>query len=332
MSLTSMRSFFTTLALFSFLHVDAQTTIANGGFENWDNVGAANEEPTDWNSNKSGGGLAPSGPQTCFQSSDAHSGNYSAKIETKYYIIAVVNGNMTTGKVQAPSVQKSEGFLEASDANRMAFTGRPDSLVGWYKYTQATSGSNANAEKGKVIAWLHSGTFYDPPTPVNNNHPDSSANKIAVAEFYTDAADQTTWKRFSVPFDYSSAATPAYIMINITSSADQNTVAPGATGTGSILLLDDMEVVYNPTRIEEVQKEKIAIVQNRHQLKIDLSQQTFRKGNFLLMDLSGKVIADYELKTNQHNQVTLTDVSSGIYFYQLNIEGQKVQSDKLLIQ
>jgi PKD repeat protein len=243
-----MKKIFTTLLLSTSAFVFGQTQIANAGFENWDNVGSGTEEPTSFNSNKTGTGLASSGPQTCSRATSPHSGTYCARVETKYYIFAVVNGNVTSGVVEAPSTNKAEGFLSATAANsaRIAFTGRPDSLVGWYKYTQATSGTGATAEQGKVRVILHTGDYYDPETPVASNHPNMSANKVGDALFVSPAANQATWKRFSVPFAYAVGTAPAYVMVNVTSSNNQLTVAPGSSGTGSIMFLDDLEMIYNP--------------------------------------------------------------------------------------
>lgn len=243
-----MKKIFTTLFLAMGAFAFGQTQIANAGFENWDNVGSSTEEPTSFNSNKTGTGLASSGPQTCSRATSPHSGSYCVRVETKYFIIATVNGNVTSGVVEAPSSNKSEGFLSATSGNgaRIPLTGRPDSLVGWYKYTQATGGTGAAAEQGKVRVILHTGDYYDPETPVNSNHPNMSANKIGDALYVTPAANQATWKRFSVPFNYASSSTPAYVMVNITSSNNQLTVAPNSSSTGSIMFVDDLELIYNP--------------------------------------------------------------------------------------
>lgn len=244
----SMKKIFTTLFLAMGAFAFGQTQIANAGFENWDNAGSSTEEPTSFNSNKTGTGLASSGPQTCSRATSPHSGTYCARVETKYFIIATVNGNVTSGVVEAPSSNKSEGFLSATAANgaRIPLTGRPDSLVGWYKYTQATGGTGAAAEQGKVRVILHTGDYYDPETPFNSNHPNMSANKIGDALYVTPAANQATWKRFSVPFNYASSSAPAYVMVNITSSNNQLTVAPNSSSTGSIMFVDDLELIYNP--------------------------------------------------------------------------------------
>ncbi len=173
------KTFTTLLSLSISLFSIAQTQITNSGFESWGGSGAT-VEPTSWNSNKTGTGFAPNGPQTCFlETSAVHSGTACVRVETVYYILAVVNGNVTTGVVNAPNTDKAKGYLGATGSNTMAFTGRPDSLVGWYKYTQATNGTGATSEQAKVRAILHSGEYFDPETPYQTNHADLSANKIS---------------------------------------------------------------------------------------------------------------------------------------------------------
>ncbi len=239
-----------TLLLGTCIGASAQTTITNGGFENWGNaspgISGAVGEPTSWYSNKSGGGLANLGPQTCYKDSiDQHSGLYCVKLITESGI-AVVNGVVTTGVVDAPPAtisNKDSGYVgtvnysTASDDRRMAFTGRPDSLVGWYKYTPGGSG-----EMGKIRCILHTGDYFDPETPTNSYHPITFANRIADDTFFTPSTTVSTWTRFSVPFTYYSTSSPTYIMINATSSANQTT-----TISGSTLWLDDLDVVYAST-------------------------------------------------------------------------------------
>jgi len=326
-----MKHTLTLLGLAISLSATAQNTITNGSFENWESLGTATEEPTGWNSNKTGGGLASSGPQTCFQSTDAHSGSYSAKVQTTYYIITVVNGNLTTGKVQAPSANKAEGFIEAVGANKMSFTGRPDSLVGWYKYTQATSGTGATAEQASIKAHLHTGDYYDPIVPVNGNHPDASTNGIATATFISPAADQATWTRFSVPFVYANNNTPAYIMMSLTSSANQNTVAPGSSGTGSILLVDDISVVYNnATSIDETYLDKVVVSVVNHKLLVAMNGVTDATLQLQLTDLNGRAILKKSLSNQSQHSIDLPSISSGMYLYQL-VGKDAATSGKLMI-
>jgi hypothetical protein len=212
--------------------------MANGCFECWQNVGSATEEPTKWNSNKTGGGNASTGPQTCFRDINAHSGSYCAKVQSVNYFV-VVNGSLTTGKVEAPSLNKADGYIRTIPTDslyNMPFTGRPDSLVFWLKYTKAGS------DKPKVEARLHVGVAHAPEVPNNGNHPDNSANVIARALFLGNNADINTWTRISVPFVYVDGRTPEYILITMTPSHEQN----GGTA-GSTMYVDDFDVIYNPT-------------------------------------------------------------------------------------
>ncbi len=218
----------------------AQTAVPNGEYENWQNVGQSTEEPTNWNSNKTGGGFATSGPQTCFRdTSTINGGSYCMKIKTGSYFGIVVNGSGTTGKVEAPSTSKSEGYIHtiAGDPSySSAFTGRPDSIVFWYRYTKAGS------DYPKIETRLHVGNAYAPETPVNGNHPDSTVNIVARALWNGPANSVATWTRISIPFTYVDARTPQYILVTMTSTGDQT----GGT-SGSTMWVDGMTAIYNPT-------------------------------------------------------------------------------------
>jgi hypothetical protein len=318
------KTFTLILALTTSLISVGQTQITNAGFETWSGSGTS-AEPTSWHSNKTGTGLASSGPQTCFQeTAGVHSGASCVRVETKYYILAVVNGNVTTGQVNAPSTNKSEGYLGATGSNKQTFTGRPDSLVGWYKYTQATNGTGASAEQGKVYAILHSGDYYDPATPVNSNHSDLSANKIGDALYVSPASNQSTWKRFSVPFNYVNSNTPAFIMVNITSSYNQLTTAPGATGTGSKLWVDDLETIYNnPTTIKENDFNKnVKVYFYDKTIYVDFLNKNSERSTIDIYNATGQLVATQQIENNLVNSIDVSSFKSGIYMYKVSGKSQ----------
>jgi len=216
----------------------AQTAIPNGSFETWTNAGSSTAQPTTWSSNKTGTGYATLGPQTCFQNTAAYSGNYSAKIESESYIGQVVNGSLTTGQVNAPSTNKSDGYISSVPGNTghiATFTGRPDSLIFWYQYTSVSS------DYPTVEARLHVDTAYAPET-TNSYHPTTTYNIIARALWQGPASSSTGgWNRVALPFVYVDGRTPQYILISCTSSGNQT-----GGSSGSILLLDDMIAYYIP--------------------------------------------------------------------------------------
>lgn len=309
----------------------AQTTIANGGFENWGNPspGVA-AEPTGWYSNKSGSAIAKLGPQTCFKDSTiVHSGRYSVKTVTENYIGTAVNGAVTTGVVNAPSISdKTLGYIgtvnysTATDDRRMSFTGRPDSIVGWYQYTSGGTG-----EQGKMRAILHTGEYYDPETPTTY-HPDPTANKIADALFLTPTSSVSTWTRFSIPFTYVSASSPAYIMINVTPSANQAT-----TITGSTLWLDDLTVVYNPPAgiCNTVMKEEdVTIYAYNKTVCVRFATEVVTGSIISLIDITGKEVFSQGIDKG-YNSFYLSDLHSGIYIYHLS-NSDFYKTGKLFIQ
>lgn len=325
-----MKKIFTLLSIALTSSLFAQTTIQNGDFELWENVGTATEEPTFFNSNRTGTDWATSGPQTCYRDAATfHGGTYSVRMETKTFVIAVVNGSVTTGIVNAPTTNKADGYIgtmqgpSGTDIRRMSFVGRPDSLVGWYKYTQGGS-----AEIGKVRAILHTGNYYDPET-ATSHHPDSSANKIADALFLTPAANIAAWTRFAVAFNYVSASNPAYIMINTTASNDQLT-----STAGSKLWLDDLSVVYNPSSgiADNTFNENTANVYAYDKtIYVDFIKGVKEQTILSVYDLTGKMVSTKVLNNSQLNSINVSELNSGLYLYQLT--GTEIQkSGKLFIK
>ena len=324
-----MKKLFTLLFTSSVICLSAQTTISNSSFEMWGNVspGVAGE-PTGWYSNKSGSSTAQLGPVICFKDNAiVHTGTASVRVETLNYLGTAVNGAVTTGVINAPTFTKTDGYIgtvkygAASDIRRMAFIGRPDSLVGWYQYLSGGSG-----EQGKVRAILHTADYYDPETPTTY-HPACIANKVGDALFLGSTSTFATWKRFSVPFTYTSAAIPAYIMINVTSSANQATSI-----TGSKLWLDDIGVIYNSTKVSEVNKEtNVKVYSHDKNMYVDFSSRNEEQASLILFDLTGKSVGSFKIEGNKLNSFDLSHLNNGLYLYQV-IGSDYKKSGKFIIE
>jgi len=312
-----------TLLLSSFaLCSFAQTQIANPGFETWGNTapGVAGE-PTGWYSNKSGSNVAQLSSPICFQDNTIkHTGAASVRVETINYFGTAVNGAVTTGVINAPNTTKSNGYIGTvnystpSDDRRMAFTSRPDSLVGYYQYTSGGAG-----EQGKVTAILHTGDYFDPETPTTY-HPDPTANKIARVLFFTPTSNVTTWTRFSVPFTYTSSATPAYIMVNITSSAAQTT-----TVTGSKLWIDDLEAIYNPaaSSIKENDFTKnVKVYYSNKTIFVDFLTKDNDQSTLEIYNATGQLVSTQAISNNTTSTMDVSTLSTGVYMYKVTGKSQ----------
>ena len=328
-----------TLSLFVFLGFGAaaQTTITNGGFENWGNTvpsGDTCTEPTGWYSNESGSSTAKLGGETCFKDATVkHSGSYSVRVLTiSGPLSTVINGNVTTGVVNAPTFTKTDGYIgtvnysTASDDRRMSFTGRPDSLTGWYEYTQSTA-SGGTSEQAKIRAILHTGDYYDPETPTTY-HPNDTANRIADVTFLGLTSNVTSWTRFSVPFTYYKTTSPAYIMINVTSSANQ-----GTTVTGSTLWLDDLQVAYKPVGVTNnaINEENVNVYSANKTVCVNSINGNDEQSELTIFDISGKKVFSHTVLNNQFYSFKLSDMNTGIYIYQLSNSYYR-KTGKLFIQ
>ena len=300
----------------------AQVQITNSGFETWDNAGTSTEEPTDFNSNKTGSSNAQIGPQTCFRdASIKRSGSYAIRMENKTVPIVgtVVNGSASTGVINAPTTSKSDGYIgtinysTSTDIRRLAFTGRPDSIVGWYQYTSGGTG-----ETGKVTAILHNNQYFDPETPTTY-HADPTADKIARATYFTPTGTSSVWKRFSAPFVYTSAGTPAYIMINMTSSANQLT-----TFNGSKMWVDDVAFIYNnPVSVKENDLDKNAKVYYYDKtIYVDFLNKNSEHSTIEIYNATGQLVATQQIDNNSVNTIDVSSFKSGIYMYKVTGKSQ----------
>lgn len=216
----------------------SQTPIPNGGMENWENVSSATEEPTEWNSNKTGTGFATWGPQTVFRENGAanvHSGTYSAKLKTGNYLGTPVNGVMTIGRVNAPTMTPADGYnntLTGDTKFSEAVVSQPDTIVFWAKYVPQDANDSA-----RVSAFVHDSIndFRDPMNAASIPH----ARASAIRNFRTGGV----YKRMAIPFTVLNASVSAdYILVSFTSS-----YKAGVGTNNTTLYIDDIALIYNPT-------------------------------------------------------------------------------------
>lgn len=214
--------------------------MGNSDMEAWDNVGSANEEPTNWNSFKSATGSLVGFASQQVQRSTAirpgATGAYCARIWSKSTLGVVANGNLTVGQINmgssTPASTSNYNFSKTSDPNfSEVLTAFPDSLVFWVKFTAASGASQA-----RVNALIHDA--YDLKDPLDAN---STPHVVATATLnYSPTGG--VWVRKSVPFSYSGpAATPEFILITFTTN-----MTPGGGAANDEVLVDDIELIYNP--------------------------------------------------------------------------------------
>lgn len=243
------------LSIFAFSgSIWGQQQPGNADFENWDNSGANNQEPQNWNSMMTGDfscTLCGSGQeQTIWEESGiVHSGNRSVKLETQQVLVfglipTRINGTVTLGQIGTTAADASAGYTRTMQNNagfREVITGQPDSVVFWANYTSANVGSDHYAS---AVAILHetdpSDFFWNPES--HPNYSNTSLNAQANDLFLS----TNGWERKALAFDYNAGpagvTTNKYLLLTFSS-----TDVPGAPGdrNGDLMYVDDVMLIYN---------------------------------------------------------------------------------------
>ena len=237
-----------TQALGQIIHVEmgAGYQLPNRSFEIWHASKGAYEEPNAWHSFESAtGSLASMAGHHIAKSTDAHSGEASARIYATSVFGVIANGTMTTGRMNAGSMSAAKtdnnAYLDMSmtdldGAGKPFYTpmySRPDSLVFWTKFNQGTA--TPDHPYATVSAVITDGTYYQDPEDK------AYTNVVAKAQNKEIAVTGDEWKRISIPFVYTDKVVdPKAVLITISTNAD-----PGAGSANDEVLVDDISFIYN---------------------------------------------------------------------------------------
>ena len=233
-----------------------QPQITNGDFETWTFDGT--NLPNYFNSFQTADGLFSGlaydkNNRQVKRSTDKRPGSpgsYSCSIWSRKVSGVVAQGNLTTGRVHAAAMsatgKNNYNYSDRDGSNTnngvnnpcaMPFTGRPDSLVVWVKFTP--NGTDSSHPYAKVTATIHSDFDYI------DGYAQTSDSKyvVATAINMTIAKTNGNWKRLSIPFNYkNNGAQPRYILLSAATNA-----YPGGGHENDYLYLDDITLVYKQT-------------------------------------------------------------------------------------
>ena len=288
----------------------------NPGFENWEDAGTVKDEPVDWNTIKTCDDpyIAMAAPVTFDISTDAHTGNYALKLFNVEVFGISATGAICNGRFHAEfDLSKTYSYTDSSDARwHTPFTGRPDSLTGWFKYFPQGN----DAAQFKAILHVDSCKL-----PENGTLP----NWVGMAVYKTPSGQTfDTWTRFSVPFEYYDSRTPQFILC-VMNSGDSTTSVPD-----SYLLIDDLELKYSSSGTDDKLIKEEFLVQGNNHLTINIiSEEEFLNRKFNLIDLAGQTVFSIELNDNR---LTLPpQLKAGIYIALLDGKNHRY-SQKIMVR
>ena len=193
--------------------------IPNAGFESWA-PGFGYEDPNSWGTYNALDIIGV--PVSVTKSTTRHSGAFSAKVET---ILADLQMSGTPEPLPGILFIGSADFFNQGIVSGTPFTAKPDSLVGWIKYTPV-DGDQA------VIAFQL--TKWNATT--------MEQDMIGIG-LYTVASEISGFSRFSVPVEYGSTTLPDTMQIIILSSFTEDETEE--VGVGSAIWVDDLSLIYN---------------------------------------------------------------------------------------
>jgi len=222
-----MKNLIVLILSFLVLQAMAQTQIPEAGFNNWSpNSMNTYFEPTGgwWATLNALESLG--GPVTVSPTTDVHTGEYAALLETKLWGEFLISGLLVSG---------SFGGTEPVIEEGQPFTDKPSKFKGWYKY------SPVNGDSAGMAAIL---TRY-------NTETDQTDTLAEAIQAITEAA--TEYSQFEIDFDYYiTGVNPDTITIVFSSSGD---AANFQGEVGSTLWIDDLLLEYSTGLYESLAPE-----------------------------------------------------------------------------
>ena len=262
---------FISLAIYSAAFSQA---LPNAGFDNWTNAGSY-DDPDNWNTlNSATSGF---GVLTCLKAAgaDVHSGAAAIKLITQWVLIQNANGLATTGTINIAG-QTVDGGIP--------YTLRPDSLTGWYKCDPQ------GIDFGFVDFTLLNAAGTD---------------TVGFAHFQTPNSAVSTYTYFSIPITYYNANTPELSRCVMSSSQGVTSVL------NSVMIIDDLDLVFNPNGVREPVFGRQYIRYNRvsPELRVYSNQQT----EITVIDMTGRVV--FERKVDAGISRFTVSLPAGLYVY-----------------
>jgi hypothetical protein len=252
-------------------------------FESWNAI--ESEEPDNWSTPN----FVLLNQTPCVtKSTDAFDGQFAMKIETIVSTYADTLGFATNGYFASPF------------AGGMAVTQNPQLITGYYKY------NSVGPDTALVGVFV---TKYDPIL----------GQTVRLDSMLIYLLPTNSYQPFIVPLFYNSF--PLADTLNITFASSNFENNNNFVGIGSVLLVDNIEVAYNSVSSGAFESTKtLDVFPNPANNKLVVNGKYLNsQGHFKLFDCKGSLVLEKSL-TNfvNGNSIDLSDVSDGIYIYQIN--------------
>jgi len=273
--------------------------VPNGNFENW-TQGTGYSDPTGWdtpNSTSSSIGVVT----VSKESTIVQNGSFAAKLQTKSILGTPIPGLITLGDFNINIIT-----FEATITGGTPFTGRPESLSGYYQYEPVF---NDEAFIG-VILLKQNGAIWD---------------TVADGAF-TSTSNLTSWTPFVAPITYRTTDIPTHLNIIIMSS-DRNAPQPNST-----LYVDNLTFTYSAD-IQEQQNEFINVFQDNNLIQVVSQDQYIKIQTVGIFSIDGKYVAgNIHDKALNSSELPVNGLSTGYYMVRIGLSNGISLNRKIFIE
>ncbi len=237
---------------------DRAEQLANFGYDDWYLTGKVwmpnlNEDIQIWDT--ANPGSAPIGVSSTLPEESVVVKGKAARMETMQANILGIK-KLAAGNVYTGKFDKLSGLGAELDWG-VPFGSRPLALRGYYRYSPVTINVADDKDYKDKLGQMDECQIqiflaeWDEPFHVNSakklfvDRNDKSI--IAFSEFYT-SEENLEYKRFTLPVVYNDNRIPTYIIISSCASRYGNYFVGGV---GSLLYVDELELVYDPDELTE---------------------------------------------------------------------------------
>lgn len=254
---------------------ETETALYNGNFDNWYQASGVwyavaeadyNGGEAYWDSGNKGASLMEKNPTTPEESVRHTASGRAAKLQSQFVGLGGFLGQFAAGNLYTGHFVKTIGTSGAEIQFGSPFTGRPQALHGWFQYTAGTvdyyggnTPSDALVKDGgtDMCAIYIALSDADAPYTVNTKEGTfvdyaNDPHIIAYGELPLSKCVNTNgWEEFTIDLIYRDLTRkPKYIIV-VASASKYGDYFTGSTG--SLMYLDDFELVYGEPKTQAQQ-------------------------------------------------------------------------------
>lgn len=287
--------------LMSCVLIAQNTPLQNGGLENWATDPSGDfEEPTGYWTTANKTFALGAEVSTIRETEKVVEGQFAAKLITRFLFTFPVAGTVAIGVFDNTALTPDQALKFGTP-----FTNRPSRFQGHYMYFPEETDS---ADIYTLVTKWNSGT----------NQRDTIGS--AWLRVY-DVVEEYTY--FDIPLTYTSNATPDTLIVVASSSAGGREFR---AVEGSTLYIDGFNLSYTAVgiHIPLMAEVETQVYPNpaRHHLQVALAR-SLQNGTLVVYNALGQQVTNTALN-NIQNQVNISHLADGIYFYQVYEDQQLI--------